>query len=150
MEQEVERRSLRDVLSLPERSEAVIDDCVTLVDEEVASKKGVSSIAVKTAYRLVKGIKPGFVKMAVERLLPDFADALDPFWKAGLESKDPAGHLVREDSRAAEALLQVTDERIEQASSPVKGAYARLRSSAKNHVQAAIPRLAKLLEKHAG
>ena len=150
VKKETKGASLRETLGMEGKKDAVVADCVVLVDEEVASKKGVSSIPVKTGYRLVKGIKPGFVAMAVERLLPDFAGALDPFWQAGLASKDPAGHLLDQQSEAAEALLTVTDERIDQASGPVKGAYKRLRATAKKHVEAAMPRLAKLLEKHAG
>ncbi len=144
------RAPLRETLTIAGKMQEVVADCVNLVDEEVASKKGVSSIPVKTGYRLVRSIKPGFVAMATERLLPDFAEALDPLWAAGLSSGDPARHLVGHGSEAAEALLLVTDERIDQASAPVRGAYNRLRSTAKRHVEAAMPRLAELLHKHAG
>jgi hypothetical protein len=142
---------LRDALLAPEKKVAVISDSCTLIDEEVASKGGLSGLAVKAAYSAVKGIKPGFVTQVVDKLLPEFADALDPIWNEGVEKGDPAAHLTSSRSRAADALLSVTDAKSKNAkSSIVRGSYDKLRGSAKKHVEEAVPRLAKLIEKHVG
>ncbi len=139
---------LASALTMPGRKESVVADCVVLIDEEVASKRGLSAMAIKTGYKLVKGVKPGFVERVTEWLLPRFADALDPIWQQGCQMGDPKEHLRCRSNEAAEALLGVTDTRIEMANAPVRSTYSRLRGSAKDHVEAAIPRLALLIDKH--
>ncbi len=148
-DQEVTRTRLKEALTGTINKEAVVSECVTLVDNEVASKRGVTSVPLKAAYRLVKGIRPGFVKMVVEHLLPEFADALDPLWSEALSSSEPVEHFENRSSQAAEALLSVTDARIDEASAPVRGAYKKLRGTAKKHVESAVPGLARIIARHA-
>jgi hypothetical protein len=142
---------LRDVLLDPTRNAAVVADCCTLVDEEVASKSGLSGFAVKAGYAAVKGIKPGFIRDVVEKLLPEFADKLDPLWNEAKASGGGAtAFMGAERTRVADALLSVTDGKIGSAkSSLVRNTYEKLRGSAKKNVEEAVPRLARLLEKHA-
>jgi hypothetical protein len=137
--------SLKETLTQPEKKPAVVADCLALVDAEVASKSGVSGLAVKGGYKAVKGVKPGFIRNAVEKLLPEFADAIEPFWNGG-----GASHVVANREPVAEALLSVTDGKVAEAQGVVRSVYGKLRGSAKRHVEAAVPRLAELLEKHAG
>lgn len=143
--------SLVEVLSAPEKRSVVIKDCVQLVADEVASKGGLSGFAVKAGYAAVKGIKPGFVTEVVEKLLPEFAAQLDPLWEEGKKTGDATNHFTSNRGRVAEALLSVTDGKVRTAkSSVVRGTYERMRGSAKKNVEEAVPRLAKLLAKHAG
>jgi hypothetical protein len=143
--------SLRDVIEDPNKKPAIVTDCVKLVDEEVAAKGGLSGLAVKAGYAAVKGIKPGFVTEVVEKLLPEFADKLDTIWEEGKKGGNAASHFVANKSRVADALLSVTDAKAKNAkSSVVRGTYERLRGTAKKNVEEAVPRLAKLLEKHVG
>jgi hypothetical protein len=110
-----------------------------------------SGLAIKAGYTAVKGVKPGFIRQVVTDLLPDFATALDPLYQ---EAKG-SGRGVREfmsanPSRVADALLGITDEKAKRARSAlVKGTYEKLRGSAKKNVEAAVPRLATMVEKHA-
>jgi hypothetical protein len=128
----------------------VVADCCKLVDEEVASKSGLSGLAVKAGYAAVKGVKPGFISHVVEKLLPEFAGKLDPHWAEAVKTGDPAGYLVSNRSKVADALLGVTDEKAKSStSSVVRGTYEKLRGSAKKNVEDAIPRVGKLIEKHA-
>ncbi len=131
------------------KKDAVIADVVKLVDEEVASKGGLSGIALKAAYATVKGVKPGFVQSVVKKLLPDFAAKLDPFWTDGVKDGKPVAYMEREKSRVADALLSVTDGKISSAQSDtVKSVYKKLRGSAKKNVEEAVPRLARVVEKY--
>lgn len=140
---------LAQVITDPAKKTAVIADCCTLVDEEVASKSGLSGLAVKAGYAAVKGIKPGFIADVVNSLLDKFAEQLDPLWSEGEKEGKPAAHLVNNRSRVADALLSVTDAKAQSAkSSVVRGTYGKLRGSAKKNVEEAVPRLAKLIEKH--
>ena len=141
--------SLREVINDPTKKPAVVSDCAILVDEEVAAKSGLSGMAVKVGYGAVKGIKPGFVKEVVEKLLGEFADQLDPIWAVGVAKGNAVSHLVSNKSRVADALLSVTDSKSKNAKNAmVRSTYDKLRGSAKKNVEEAVPRLAKLLEKH--
>jgi hypothetical protein len=129
----------------------VIDDACRVLDEEVADKSGLGGIAVKAAYGLVKGIKPGFIRQAVDHLLDEFLDAMDPFVTEAKSKEMKAGALILSDrSRMANALLAVTDRRLEGAESgAVRKTYEKLRPAAQKHVEAAAPRVAGLLDKFA-
>ena len=143
--------SLHDAIQDPTKKTTIIADCVKLVDEEVSAKSGLSGFAVKAGYGAVKGIKPGFITEVVEKLLPEFADKLDPIWEESKKSANATGHFSSNKSRVADALLSVTDAKAKNAkSSVVRGTYEKLRGSAKKNVEEAVPRLGKLLEKHAG
>jgi hypothetical protein len=144
--------SLTEILTSETKKAAVINDCCALIDAEVADKGGLSGIAIKAGYGAVKGIKPGFVKHVVAQLLPDFAAALDPLYQEARSAGKPiASHFASNASRAADALLAITDAKVQRAQSGVvKGTYEKLRGSAKKNVEAAVPRVGRLLEKHAG
>jgi hypothetical protein len=143
--------SLREQLGGPDKRAQVIEDACQVLDQEVADKGGITGIAIKGAYKLLQGIKPGFVKEIVNALLDEFLDALDPMYQEAAEKKRPAGAYLRENSsRTADALLQVTDRKAQQAQRAViKSAYDKLRGMAKKQVEAACPRLGGLLERHA-
>jgi hypothetical protein len=131
------------------KKDAVIADVCKLVDEEVASKGGLSGIALKAGYAAVKGIKPGFVQGVVRKLLPEFAQKLDPIWADATKDGKPIAFMERERSRVADALLSVTDSKIDRAESDlVRGTYKKLRGSAKKNVEEAVPRLARVVEKY--
>lgn len=144
--------SLTDALTAPEKKAAVIDDCLELIDAEVADKGGISGLAIKAGFGAVKGVKPGFIKQAVTDLLPEFAKALDPIYQDAKSGGGPvAEFFVKNSSRAADALLAITDAKAARSKSGVvKGTYEKLRGSAKKNVEAAMPRLGKMVEKHSG
>ena len=143
--------TLVELLTSPEKKAAVVDDCCDLVDREVADKSGLSGLAIKAGYAAVKGVKPGFVKQAVADLVPEFANALDPiFGEANAKSEPLSAYFCKNASRAADALLAITDGKAQRSKHAlVKGTYERLRGTAKKNVEQAIPRLGKLIEKYA-
>ena len=142
--------SLADALTDESKKPLIVKDACELIDEEVKDKGGISGLAIKAGYGAVKGIKPGFVQHAVEDLLPEFAKALDPIYAdAKSQNKNVADFFANNASRVADALLSITDAKAQRAKSGVaKGAYDKLRGSAKKNVEQAAPRLGKLLEKH--
>ncbi len=145
------RMSLLDTLTDEARKTQVIQDCCTLIDSEVADKKGLGGMAIKAGYKAVQGVKPGFVRNVVHDLLPDFATALDPIHAEAKQQGQPvAGYFRDQSGRVAEALLGITDAKAEHASNGVvKGAYKKLRPTAKKNVESAVPRLGQLIETHA-
>ncbi|GAB3486638.1 DUF6918 family protein [Amycolatopsis cihanbeyliensis] len=144
--------TLKEILLDSSRRPDVVTDLVTLVDEEVAEKGGVSGTVVKTGYAAVKKIKPGIIGSAVDSLLDDFAAALEPFYAdyRGSGGADFGAYLSGRSDEAADALLAVTDSRAETSSrDSIKKVYSKLRPQGKNHVEEALPRLGKLVDKHA-
>src|SRR5476651_1321603 len=104
--------SLREQMGTGEKREAVIVDACQVLDQEVAEKGGLSGIAIKGAYKIVQGVRPGFIREAVNHLLDDFLDAMDPIYQEAAEKKQPAGAYLRQnEARVAQALLAVTDQR---------------------------------------
>lgn len=144
--------TLRELLGGPDKRPLLVDDSLRVLDAEVDDKSGLSGIAVKTAYKVVKGISPGFLRDVVNHLLDDFLDALDPIYQEAVtKGVAPRQHLQGNPGRVADALLSITDRRAQRAKNPiVKSTYERLRGQAKKHVEAAVPRLGDLFQKHAG
>jgi hypothetical protein len=144
--------TLAEVLTSDAKKAAVVDDCCTLIDEEVADKGGLSGLAIKAGYSAVKGIKPGFIKHVVTDLLPEFAKVLEPVYaEAKSKNQAVATFFVSNSGRVADALLSITDAKAHKSKSGVvKGTYDKLRGAAKKNVEAAVPRLGKLVERHAG
>jgi hypothetical protein len=143
--------TLKEVLAAPGARPQVIKDCQQIIDEEVASK-GLTGIPIKAAYAVVKAIKPGFVPEVIDGLLDDFADRLDPLFQAAKAAGQPVtAYFDSRANEAAEALLGITDKRSQNAKNAVvRSAYQKLRPMAKKHTEAAIPRVSKMIAKHAG
>ena len=129
---------------------AVIDDSLRVLEAEVADKGGLGGMAIKTAYKVVKGVSPGFLKQVVDHLLDDFLDALDPIYQEAVDKgAAPRAHLQSNPGRVADSLLAITDARAQRAQNKtIKKAYDKLRGQAKKHVEAAVPRLGELFERH--
>ena len=145
-------QTLNDILLNPAKRPAVVSDLNELVGQEVSDKSGVSGAAVKLGYATVTKIKPGVVPAAVDKMLPQFSEALEPFYKdyRATQGSDFGAYLSSRPEEAAEALLSVTDDRAEVSSSDtLKKAYAKLRPSARKNVEEALPRLGTLIDKHA-
>lgn len=142
---------LADVLLSSDQRSRVVDDCMTLIDQEVADKGGLTGLALKAGYKAVQGVKPNFVKNVVNDLLPDFAKGIEPVYdEAKAQNKGIADHLSANKGKVADALLAITDRRAERTKfTVVKAAYERLRGTAKQHVEAAVPRLGRLVERYA-
>jgi hypothetical protein len=142
--------TLPDTLLANPKRQAVIDDACVVLDQEVSDKGGLSGLAIKGAYGVIKGIKPGFIREVVDGLLEDFLKAVDPLYQEAVaKGVRPSAHFTANGGRVADALLAITDERAKRAQRAiVKSTYEKLRPSAKKHVEAAAPRLGGLLDRH--
>lgn len=123
-------------------------DCAKLMDEQMATKTGLSGMALKAAYGVVKGIDAGYIPGAIGRMLPDAFAALDPLWTEGLQTGDPVGFLSQHRERTANTLLSVTDARVEKTNNGlVRSSYGKFRKSVQSEVEAAVPDLARIIAK---
>jgi hypothetical protein len=139
--------TLKEIITAADTRPVVVTECVALVESEVSDK----GLIIRGAYKTVKKIKPGFVKSAIDGLLDDWLDKMEPFY--GTWRTDGSGgysdYLNQRKSEVADELLKVTDERAK--SSKHKTAakmYNKLRPSAMKNVEAAVPGLGKIIEGH--
>jgi Family of unknown function (DUF6918) len=141
--------TLNDILAQPATRTQVVADCEKVIDEEVSSK-GLMGIPIKAAYAVVKAVKPGFVPEVIDHMLDDFARRLDPLYQQAKAKNEPVtAHFNSRPGEVAEALLAITDERAQRAKNQtLKSAYEKLRGTAKKHVEAAVPRIARLIDKY--
>jgi hypothetical protein len=137
-------------LTTPDARPAVVADACTLLDREVARTSGLSGMAIRSAYRILTGIRPGMVPSAVDGLLDPFADQLDPFYQQRVATGEPLSDiLTAQRTSMAEALLSITDDRAERTSQvTLRRAYQRVRGSARGYVEAAAPGIAALIDAH--
>jgi hypothetical protein len=142
--------TLKEILTVPGTRPKVVADCATLVQEEVDSKGGLSGLAIKAAYAVVKAVKPGFITEALDGMLDDFASKLDPFWADAQAKNEPIGALMNgRAGEVADSLLSISDARATRAKNAgVKKAYEKLRPTGKKHVEAAVPRLGRMIAKY--
>lgn len=145
-------KTLKDQLLTAEKRPQLLTDCEKLIDEEVASKSGLSGIAVKTAFAMVKAVKPGIIRESIDALIDEFVEKMEPFYTAQQSSTQGVEpYFSTRAGEVADALLSVTDARAARAkNATIKKAYESLRPKGKQHVEAAVPRLARLLAKHVG
>lgn len=145
--------TLQEILLAPDTQPKVIDDCCTLIEQEVKTLSGISGTAVKLAYKTVITFAPGHVRYMVEKLLPKLVDQLQPYW-ADFNASGGAGfgdYLAERGEQVAEDLLAVTDARAEASDRPtIIKAYGSVRASAGKHIQAALPQAGDLVLKYAG
>ena len=141
---------LKDILEQYERG-PVVDQCVDVLNAEVASKKGLSGLAVKGGFKVIAAVKPGFIRAVIDGLLDDFVEELEPFyadWSSGGRG-DFGSYLVSNSAEVADGLLGVTDRRAEGTEhGTAKKAYLKLRPSAVEHVSASLPRVGALMNSY--
>jgi uncharacterized protein DUF6918 len=136
-----------------DRRGAVVADLQDFVDREVASKGGLSGGVIKTGYAAVKRVRPGIIRSAIDSMLDDFADALEPHWAAYRSQPVPGfgAFLAGRPHEVAQSLLAVTDRRAERSSrAAVTSVYGKLRPKGEQNVIEALPRLGDLVERQAG
>jgi hypothetical protein len=142
--------SLVQTIQDAEKRRAVVDDCVRLIEAEVSSKRGISGMGIKAAFKAVRGLRPGMIPMAMNHLLDEFAAKLDPFWsECQASGKKPRSFFVERKGDVAEALLSITDARRDKADNRVMvRAYNGLRPKVVSYIGDAMPRVAELFIKH--
>jgi hypothetical protein len=144
--------TLQELLLAPNVQPQVVADCQALVEQELASKSGISATGIKVAYKAVTAFAPGYYQETVASMLPNMAYQLEPFWadfnaSGGAEFGD---YLSKRSEEVAEALLVVTDGMAgaSQRATVVK-AYKAVRGSAGKNIEAALPNLGAMVQKYA-
>jgi hypothetical protein len=144
-------KSLNDILWSPFQREAFAADLAQLVEQQVASRGGLRGLGLKTGFALLKAAKPDLLAGALRRNAPQFIAALEPLYESFRNSREPdfAVFLQKHAAEARDALLGVADARAAQSTNgALKSAYQKLRGSAENEIEAAVPALGKLIRSY--
>ena len=145
---------LAEALLSQDNRPAVIRDCAQLIDGEVARKTGITGMAIKGGYKIFKKVKPGIVEEAMDSLLDEFVEKLDPIYeeyRTQHAGESLERYLVGNGPRIADTLLEITDGRAKASEHRViKKAYYKLRPMAEKQIQDALPAVSKLVEKYVG
>jgi len=138
------------VLEDQQKRRALVGDLASVVEDEVSSKKGLGGLAIKAAFGLMTGARPGFLKDAIDHLLDGSFAGLGPILEQGQRQGHSVGAALRADpAKAATALLKVVDDRAGRSSNQaLRKAYEKLRGTAQKQVEEAVPRLADTLDRH--
>ena len=143
--------ALSDVIKDPARRRAIIDDGVRVIDAEVSRKGGLSGLALKAGFAVVKGVKPGIIGEALNMFLDDFAAKVDPHheaWRASGKGELRSWFVSHADA-IADSLLQIVDGRAERSRhQTLRKAYYKLRPEGKKHTIEAMPAVADLVRRH--
>ncbi|MBE9093990.1 hypothetical protein [Tychonema sp. LEGE 07203] len=141
--------ALSDILLNENNRDNFVDDCVKLIEKQVAAAQGLGGLALKAAYSTVKGIRADYCAQVVDQLLPEISTALDPMWTEAVNNGNPVEYLAQRKAEVADQLLQISDKKAENSTrAVVKGAYGKLRPSAKTYVEKGVPDLAEIINKH--
>ncbi len=145
--------SMKYVLENQTLRAAFIGDCLLVIENQVASQKGLSGLAIKNAYKMLDKLTPGATLQATELLVDDFVKQIEPymqeFIKSHLDYQLLPEFLESKANLIAESFLQVTDRKAHTFdSSTLLTFYKALRPYAKKHVLKAIPDIAFVLQKY--
>ena len=139
---------LTSILEDSTRRRSLERGCVALIEAEVGGKRGVSGLAIKAAFKVVKRFRPDIIERVICDLLPEFISATDDAYQDAQKSSTPIDRFISaNEARVANDLLRVTDRRAETSKNDVLvGAYRKLRPMGEAQVKAALPRLGVLLK----
>jgi hypothetical protein len=148
-------KSMKEVVQDASTRAALVNDTAALIDDEVSRKGGLSGVALKGGYAVVKRLKGGrMIPSLINGMLDDFITVLEPIHAAYRASSDPIGFdafLATRDAQAADTLLGVTDKRAERHEDGIlKSTYYKLRPKGVEHVRQALPALGKLVDRYCG
>ena len=144
--------TLQEMLLTPAAGPQVVADTQALVEQELASKSGISATGLKVAYKGLTAFAPGYYQETVTNMLPSVADQLEPFWADFIASggSEFGDYLVKRADEVTEALLSITDGMAGGSQRPtIVKAYKAVRGSASKNIEAALPNLGAMVQKYA-
>jgi hypothetical protein len=146
-------KNLQEMVTDPNMYQSVLRDSARVLDEEVGKKSGITGMAIKAAYKLLKSIKQGqALQKVLEVLMPEFINKLEPHferYQAEGQGKSWSEFISPHYDTLADDFLAVTDTKASASdSAKVRKTYEKLRPKARKEVVASMPALAKMMEKY--
>ncbi len=143
---------LADSLLSDGRRDVVIVDCADLIEAHVKQLRGLKGIALRSAFAMLRGGEANAVHNAVAGLIPEFVHAFEPLYRDFQNGNVDGGfgdYLKSQRRRSVDAMLGVTDARFAKTkNSTLKAVYPKVRGTIESELNAVLPGLAELLERH--
>ncbi|MEW6442858.1 MAG: hypothetical protein AB1640_18130 [bacterium] len=144
-------KSLKELVQDPAVFRSLVEDSLRTLDGEVSKRSGIGGLALKGAYKVLKGVQQGKVlRKGVEKLMPDFVEQLDPYFTRYRQQGKGISwseYLKPHHEAIADQLLRVTDARVQESSSQtVHTTYQKFRPKARKEVVTSLPALARMME----
>jgi hypothetical protein len=144
------RKSLVEILLAAAPRERLDAEFVDMIRDFIRHRGGLKGMAYRTGFAMLEKARPGIVERAVQKLMPQFIEALQPLYEDFLKSRGGsfAAFLETRADKAAWALIAVADGRMEGASENARKYYDRFRSGAEHEVEQMMPALGALIDRH--
>lgn len=144
-------KSLSDILLAPGKKEAAIDDLARLLESTMASRGGLTGMAMKTGLSMLKAAKPDVMQRGAKRMLPEFALQLQPLFERFQQQggTDFAGFLAKNGNEATRILAAAADQLMSTSqNATAKSLYSKFRGGAEKDIAAMVPEVGKLIQKY--
>lgn len=128
-----------------------IAECGDLVEKVAASQSGISGMAIKGGLAAAKKADANVVPKALERILPDVLDALDPRWQDFVESgkEDFGAFLEPHQEEVSDEIMNIADKHVEKVNSAaLRKPYNSLRDKATKILSPEVPAFGRVVQKH--
>lgn len=139
---------LRDRIMSSPREARLARECAEMIESFLAGAGGMKGFTLRSALHAAQRARPDLLVQSSRRLLPEFLDALDPYYRSWDPATEPdfARHLAQHSEEACAAILAVADHRAQNAHNKVVvSLYKRMRDGARKDVARIFPELAQLI-----
>jgi hypothetical protein len=145
-------KSLVEVVLEPGKRREVVQATEGLIDAEVAKAGGITGMAIKGGYKVVKKLKDGrMIPAVVDGMLDEFIGAIEPLhaeYRASGSTTGFGAFLSGRGTAASNALLSITDGRAQRTDNPVlRKTYEKLRPYGEKYVVAALPGVGAMIDR---
>lgn len=147
--------TLGGVLLAPERLQSLRSDSLRLLEYKVQNSPGLKGMALRSGLSLLKSTRADLLPRAVNRLLPVFITALEPYYAQccsaaapqALAPGDFSAFLLQRRAAVVDTLMQSADALATGSqNSTVHSFYTRLRSTIRSEIDGALPTLARRMD----
>ncbi|HIW95290.1 MAG TPA: hypothetical protein H9867_02200 [Candidatus Corynebacterium gallistercoris] len=131
--------------------QAAADDLAAFVEVTVEGQSGLSGKLVKGAYAAAKKVDSSITSKAADRLLPDIAQELEPYWEQYQGSGEGSfgDFLGQHRQEVAEKVLATADKKAESVNNQaLQKVYKPVRGKVASIVEDNVGGLGDVLEKH--
>ena len=143
--------TLADALLTSNERPRIVAEVSQILETQVSSKRGLSGMALKTGLKMAKSRNPDAIPNAVDRLIPEFCEILEPYY-ADYKASDTAHFSTYVEERKTvirDDILGIVDGRAAKSQNKTfVSTYAKLRGAAKDEVETALPKIAAVIENH--
>jgi hypothetical protein len=145
-------KSLLEVVTEPAKRREVVEATERLIDAEVSNAGGITGMAIKGGYKVVKKLKDGrMIPAVIDGMLDEFIGAIEPLHAEYRGSGSTSGFgafLSARGAAASNALLGITDRRAQRTDNAVlRKTYEKLRPYGEKYVVAALPGVGAMIDR---